>query len=122
MSQTRSFCYVDDLIEGFLRLMDSDRELNRGNRGEFTVPELAKAMTGSSSDIVYMELPQDDRRRRKPDISLAQRVLNWEPTVQLDVGLRKAIRYFSQLVAAPASHQDAKPPHDEGYVPPPAVA
>jgi len=128
-SQTRSFCYVDDLVEGLLRLMGTDPgfsgPVNLGNPGEFTVLELAKkviAITGSSSDILFMSLPQDDPRRRKPDISFARRVLKWEPTVPLDVGLRKTIEYFGQLAAEPASHQKAKSLKGAGYTTIPAVA
>jgi dTDP-glucose 4,6-dehydratase len=92
-NQTRSFCYVSDLIEGFLRLIDSERHepVNIGNPGEFTILELAETIlrvTGSSSEIVYEALPQDDPTVRRPDITLAQRLLDWEPTVELDEGLR----------------------------------
>jgi dTDP-glucose 4,6-dehydratase len=92
-NQTRSFCYVSDLIEGFLRLIDSERHepVNIDNPGEFTILELAETIlrvTGSSSEIVYEALPQDDPTVRRPDITLAQRLLDWEPTVELDEGLR----------------------------------
>lgn len=104
-SQTRSFCYVDDLIDGFLRLMDSPDEvtgpINIGNPGEFSMRELAEkviAITGSKSEISYLPLPQDDPRQRRPDITLAQNVLGWQPTVALDRGLEKTIAYFRQLV------------------------
>ena len=104
--QTRSFCYVDDLIEGFVRLMDSPREVvgpvNLGNPGEFTILELAQRvidLTGSGSRIVYKPLPEDDPRQRRPDISLAQAQLGWEPKVALDEGLRRTIPYFEDLLA-----------------------
>ncbi len=104
--QTRSFCYVDDLIEGFVRLMDSPREVvgpvNLGNPGEFTILELAQRvidLTGSGSRIVHKPLPEDDPRQRRPDISLAQAQLGWEPKVALDEGLRRTIPYFEELLA-----------------------
>jgi dTDP-glucose 4,6-dehydratase len=91
--QTRSFCYVSDLIEGFLRLIESDRHepVNIGNPGEFTILELAEVIirvTGSRSEIVYEALPQDDPTVRRPDITLARELLGWEPTVELEEGLR----------------------------------
>ena len=104
-SQTRSFCYVDDLIEGFLRLMDSPDDVtgpvNLGNPGEFTIRELAEkvvAMTGSSSEIVSKPLPKDDPERRRPDISLAKEHLGWEPKVKLEDGLATTITYFRRLI------------------------
>jgi UDP-glucuronate decarboxylase len=104
-SQTRSFCYVDDLIDGFLRLMDSPDNLigpvNLGNPGEFTIKELAEkvvAMTGSSAEIMYKPLPKDDPERRRPDISLAKEHLGWEPKVKLEQGLGRTIEYFQWLV------------------------
>jgi UDP-glucuronate decarboxylase len=106
-SQTRSFCYVDDLIEGFLRLMGSDKELtgpvNLGNPVEFTVMELAELvlkLTGSKSRIVHLPLPADDPKQRRPDIGLAQRTLGWEPKVPLAEGLQQTISYFRQMRAA----------------------
>lgn len=100
-SQTRSFCYVDDLIEGLIRLMESPDDftgpVNLGNPGEFTILELAQMtirMTKSSSALVYQPLPADDPLQRKPDISLARSVLNWEPTIDLETGLGKTISYF----------------------------
>jgi UDP-glucuronate decarboxylase len=100
-SQTRSFCYVDDLIEGFLRLMDTDDTVtgpvNIGNPGEFTIGELAEkvvAMTGSASKVVYHDLPQDDPKQRRPDISKAKALMDWEPAVPLDTGLKHTIDYF----------------------------
>ncbi|MFE8034483.1 UDP-glucuronic acid decarboxylase family protein, partial [Thiohalocapsa marina] len=103
-TQTRSFCYVDDLIEGFVRLMDSPDDLtgpvNLGNPGEFTMIELAEAvkeLTGSRSELVHEPLPQDDPRQRQPDIALARERLGWAPKVALREGLRPTIDYFDQL-------------------------
>lgn len=100
-SQTRSFCYVDDLIEGFVRMMASPKELtgpvNLGNPGEFTIRELAETvlkMVGSQSRLIMMPLPQDDPKQRQPDIGLAKSALNWEPRIDLETGLRKSIEYF----------------------------
>jgi dTDP-glucose 4,6-dehydratase len=91
--QTRSFCFVSDLIEGFLRLIDSDHHepVNIGNPGEFTILELAETiirLTGSNSQIVYDALPQDDPTQRRPDITLARGLLDWSPTIELEEGLR----------------------------------
>jgi len=101
-SQTRSFCYVSDLIEGMLRMMESPAEfvgpVNLGNPGEFTMLQLAEMvirLTGSSSRIDFHPLPQDDPKQRKPDISLARRILCWEPNVSLDNGLEQVVTYFS---------------------------
>ena len=101
--QTRSFCYVDDLIEGFLRLMATEPgftgPVNLGNPVEFTIRELADKvidLTGSRSALVFMPLPQDDPTQRQPDISLARGKLDWEPKVQLEVGLRRTIAYFEE--------------------------
>lgn len=103
--QTRSFCYVDDLITGMVRLMESNDSItgpvNIGNPGEFTMLELAEKVikfTGSSSTIVYKDLPQDDPQQRRPDISQARQLLGWEPTFDLDEGLKRAIRYFESVV------------------------
>ena len=103
-SQTRSFCYVDDLVEGLIRLMNSEREvtgpINLGNPGEFSIKELAEkvvAQTGSKSDIVYQPLPQDDPTQRCPDITQAKAKLSWEPTIPLDEGLPRTIDYFQNL-------------------------
>jgi UDP-glucuronate decarboxylase len=104
-SQTRSFCYVDDLIEGMIRLMNS-REgftgpVNIGNPGEFTIKQLAEMvveLTGTSSKIIYEDLPVDDPTQRKPDITLAKKELNWEPTVALRDGLQKTIDYFKGVI------------------------
>jgi UDP-glucuronate decarboxylase len=100
-SQTRSFCYVDDLVEGFIRLMDTDSSvtgpINLGNPGEFTMLELAEkiiAQTGSKSQLVYQNLPQDDPKQRRPDINRANDQLDWKPAVKLDEGLRRTIDYF----------------------------
>ena len=104
-SQTRSFCYVDDLIEGFVRLMNSPDEftgpVNLGNPGEFTVRELAEKiieMTGSKSKICNKPLPEDDPQQRKPDITLAQKELGWTPQIPLQEGLKKTIAYFDDLL------------------------
>ena len=101
-TQTRSFCYVSDLVEGMYRMMNDSREdftgpVNIGNPGEFTMLELAQKVidiTGSSSKIVHMDLPADDPTQRKPVIELAKKELNWEPTIPLDDGLRMTIPYF----------------------------
>lgn len=105
-SQTRSFCYVDDLIECFTRLMASGAgvtgPINMGNPHEFTIRELAEAVlkkVGGSSRLVFKPLPQDDPRQRQPDISLARATLGWEPQVQLDAGLDKTIHYFRRRLA-----------------------
>jgi UDP-glucuronate decarboxylase len=104
--QTRAFCYVDDLIEGFLRLMatpdDFTGPVNLGNPVEITIRELAERvirLTGAKSKLVFRPLPQDDPLQRCPDISLARRVLNWEPKVKLEDGLTKTIAYFDALLA-----------------------
>lgn len=102
--QTRSFCYVDDLIDGMLRMMDSRKEfmgpVNLGNPEEFTMLELAKMvikLTGSGSKLVYQPLPQDDPAQRRPVIDLAERELGWKPTVGLEEGLMETIRYFEHF-------------------------
>ncbi|MGI5924579.1 MAG: SDR family oxidoreductase [Lentisphaerae bacterium] len=104
--QTRSFCYCDDLIEGMIRMMNTNDSvvgpINLGNPGEFTIRELAEkviALTGSSSKIVLRPLPQDDPKQRRPDISLARETLDWEPTVQLEEGLKRTISYFDALLS-----------------------
>jgi UDP-glucuronate decarboxylase len=106
-SQTRSFCYVDDLIEAMLRMMDSEAgffgPVNVGNPGEFTMLELAEKVlrfTNSKSRLVHKALPADDPKQRKPDIALAREKLDWEPKVALDDGLKETIAYFRKLVAA----------------------
>lgn len=105
--QTRSFCYVDDLIEGFVRLMDTPDEvtgpINIGNPGEFTILELAEkviALTGSKSELVRRPLPENDPMQRQPDITKARETLGWEPTVPLQEGLIKTIAYFDDLLKA----------------------
>jgi len=105
--QTRSFCYVDDLIDGLVRLMESPDAvtgpINIGKPGEFTIVELAKKvidLTGSRSKLVYEKLPADDPMQRCPDIALAREKLQWEPKVQLQDGLRRTIAYFEELLKA----------------------
>jgi UDP-glucuronate decarboxylase len=104
--QTRSFCYVDDLVRGLMALMDSADHvtgpINIGNPGEFTIRQLAEQvidLTGSKSKLVFMPLPQDDPKQRKPIIDKAQQVLGWEPRVQLRDGLTKTIAYFDGMLA-----------------------
>ena len=103
-SQTRSFCYRDDLIEGFIRMMDGPDEftgpVNLGNPGEYTIAELAEKvieLLGSASKIVHRPLPADDPTRRRPDIRLAKEKLNWQPTIPLEEGLRKTIDWFRTI-------------------------
>ncbi|MBO7252134.1 MAG: SDR family oxidoreductase [Oscillospiraceae bacterium] len=103
--QTRSFCYVDDLIEGIIRMMNSPREflgpVNLGNPGEFTMLELAQkviSFTGAKSKLAYHPLPGDDPKQRRPDISLAKEKLDWAPSIALDEGLQKTIAYYRWLV------------------------
>ncbi|MDY6830774.1 MAG: UDP-glucuronic acid decarboxylase family protein [Thermodesulfobacteriota bacterium] len=105
-AQTRSFCYVDDMIDGFVRMMNADDDftgpVNLGNPHEMTVLELAKAvidLTGSRSKIVFQPLPADDPRQRRPDITLARERLGWQPVVGLDEGLEKTVRYFETLIS-----------------------
>jgi len=101
-SQTRSFCYVDELVDGFVRFMNQDEcigPMNMGNPGEFTIKELAEKVveiTGTQSKIIYKDLPSDDPTQRKPDITLAQKTIQWEPKVQLDAGLVRTIEYFKK--------------------------
>ena len=104
-SQTRSFCYVDDLIEGFIRLMDAPDDvtgpINLGNPDEYTIRELAEkviAMTGSGSELIEKPLPEDDPLQRCPDISLAREKLDWQPTVALEDGLQRTIAYFRGIL------------------------
>jgi UDP-glucuronate decarboxylase len=104
--QTRSFCYVDDLIDGFVRLMATKDEVtgpvNLGNPAEFTILQLAErvlALTGSASALIFRPLPQDDPRQRQPDISFAEQLLGWQPAVILDQGLKKTIEYFDKLLS-----------------------
>ncbi len=103
-TQTRSFCYVDDLVDGLVRLMDSPVEvtgpINLGNPTEFTITELADAvaaLTGSAHEVVYFPLPSDDPTRRRPDITQAREVLGWEPTIALADGLQRTVEYFREL-------------------------
>jgi len=105
-SQTRSFCYVDDMIEGFIRLMNTPDDVtgpvNLGNPKEFTILELAEKvieLTGSRSEIVFKPLPADDPKRRQPDITLARKLLDWEPRISLDEGLKKTIEYFDRFLS-----------------------
>jgi UDP-glucuronate decarboxylase len=104
-TQTRSFCYVDDLIEGLIRMMSGPDDfvgpVNLGNPDEFTILELAKKIvkiTNSKSKIVFKPLPQDDPMQRRPDISLAKEKLKWQPTVKLDRGLKRTIEYFDTIL------------------------
>jgi UDP-glucuronate decarboxylase len=103
--QTRSFCYVDDLVDGLIRLMETDASvtgpINIGNPREFTIRELAEktlAMTKSSASIVKKPLPQDDPRQRQPDISKARKMLGWEPKINLEEGLRRTVEYFQGIM------------------------
>ena len=102
-SQTRSFCYVDDMVDGFIRMMASREELtgpvNLGNPGEFSIRELAEKtleMTGSRSEIQYLDLPADDPKQRCPDIAMATGELGWKPTVDLNTGLARTIEWFKE--------------------------
>jgi UDP-glucuronate decarboxylase len=104
--QTRSFCYVDDLIDGMIRLMDSPDAvtgpINIGNPVEFTMRELAEkviSLTGAKSELVNHPLPADDPRQRQPDISLAKAALDWQPVTQLEAGLVRTIDYFRETLA-----------------------
>jgi UDP-glucuronate decarboxylase len=104
--QTRSFCYVDDLIDGFVRLMHSPKEitgpLNLGNPGEFTIRQLAEMtieLTGSRSKLAFQPIPQDDPKQRRPDITLAKEKLGWQPNVPLREGLKRTIEYFDRLLS-----------------------
>jgi UDP-glucuronate decarboxylase len=105
-SQTRSFCYVDDLIEGFVRMMDTEADftgpVNLGNPNEFSMLELAEKvlqLVGGHSKLVYQPLPIDDPRQRQPNIALAKEKLDWVPEVQLEDGLKETIAYFRKLLA-----------------------
>jgi UDP-glucuronate decarboxylase len=107
-SQTRSFCYVDDLVDGIMKMMASPTDfigpVNLGNPGEFTIKQLAEkviAMVGSKSKLIYKPLPADDPTQRQPDITLAKARLGWEPKIALEVGLKKTIEYFSKLDLTP---------------------
>jgi UDP-glucuronate decarboxylase len=103
-SQSRSFCFVDDLIEGFIRMMaasdDFTGPVNLGNPNEFSILELAErviALTGSTARIVYQPLPEDDPLQRQPNITLAKEQLGWEPKIQLEEGLKRTIDYFKNM-------------------------
>ncbi|MCO4783707.1 MAG: SDR family oxidoreductase [Candidatus Cloacimonetes bacterium] len=105
-SQTRSFCYVDDLIDGMIKMMETGSHItgpiNLGNPGEFTILQLANRvieLTESRSKLIYKDLPQDDPLKRKPDISLAKSTLFWQPSIELDEGLRKTISYFETILS-----------------------
>ncbi|MCZ6773754.1 MAG: GDP-mannose 4,6-dehydratase, partial [Proteobacteria bacterium] len=105
-SQTRSFCYVDDLIGGLIKLMEGPKDfvgpVNLGSPHEFTIHELAElviARTGSESNLVFKPLPEDDPVQRQPDITLAKKVLAWRPTVPLEDGLDRTIEYFKELLS-----------------------
>ena len=104
-SQTRSFCYIDDLIGGFIALMDASNDItgpiNMGNPREFSIKQLAELVieiTGTKSSLIFEDLPEDDPLQRCPDISLAQHRLNWQPAVELEVGLQQTVDYFSQII------------------------
>jgi len=112
-SQTRSFCYVDDLVDGLVRLMDSRDSftgpVKLGNEGEFTIRELAElvlAETGSSSKLVNLPLPRDDPGQRRPDTSLARAELGWQPTVGLQNGLRPTVAFFCHDQARRSRHEE----------------
>jgi UDP-glucuronate decarboxylase len=103
--QTRSFCYVDDLLDAMIRMMDTSDDfpgpVNIGNPTEFTMAELANqilSLTASTSQIVHMPIPSDDPRQRRPDLALAKEKLDWEPNIALRDGLEKTIAYFSQFI------------------------
>ena len=105
-SQTRSFCYADDLVDGFIKLMNSEDNIlgpiNLGNPGEFTMIELAEKvlrLTASKSKLIYMPLPQDDPKQRRPDITKAKQYLDWAPTIALEQGLERTIAYFRKAIA-----------------------
>ena len=119
--QTRSFCYVDDLISGFIKLMDAESintPVNIGNPGEFTILQLAQLiidLTQSKSQIIFKDLPSDDPKQRRPDISLAENLLNWRPSVPLEQGLEKTIAYFDSVISGtgdsyPSRAMDAMQP------------
>ncbi len=103
--QTRSFCFVDDLVEGFVRLMNSPEDItgpiNLGNPGEFTIRELAELvieLTGSKSTLEHLPLPPDDPKQRRPDITRARNTLGWEPKIALREGLQRSIPYFERVL------------------------
>ena len=101
-TQTRSFCYIDDMVQGLIKLMNSTHTMpiNLGNPEELTMKQLAnniKKLTHSRSDILYTALPENDPKQRNPDITKAREILDWEPTINLETGLKRTIRYFSEL-------------------------
>jgi UDP-glucuronate decarboxylase len=105
-SQTRSFCYIDDLIEAIMLIMATPNDftgpINIGNPDEFTILELAEKiieLTGSGSEIVFQPLPMDDPQKRKPDITFARKALNWQPKIKIEEGLKKTIQYFDNLLS-----------------------
>lgn len=106
-SQTRSFCFVDELVDGFIRFMNQDEEIgpmNMGNPVEFTIKELAEkvvSMVDTDSKIIYEDLPSDDPTQRKPDISLAKKTIGWDPQIQLEDGLAQTIEYFKSVLDKP---------------------
>ena len=113
-SQTRSFCYIDDLIDGMVRMMNSDASVtgpvNLGNPVEFTVLQLAqkiKTMTGSDSPIIFKPLPSDDPKKRQPNIDRAQKLLGWSPVVDIDSGLKKTVAYFASVINEPVTSRAA---------------
>jgi UDP-glucuronate decarboxylase len=113
-SQTRSFCYVDNLIDGLIRLMESGDDftgpVNIGNPNEFTIKELAEktiAMTHSNSKLIYKSLPENDPARRQPDITVAKKILGWKPTVELEEGLTHTINYFTDLPSSTTYEEKA---------------
>ena len=115
--QTRSFCYVDDLVEAIMRLMvtheDITGPINIGNNHEFTIRELAEnviRLTGSRSRLVKKPLPADDPMQRQPDIRLAKKLLDWEPKIPLELGLKKTIQYFEKLLAGEIKAEKAASP------------
>jgi UDP-glucuronate decarboxylase len=128
-SQTRSFCYVDDLIEGFIRFMNAPAPLtgpiNLGNPGEFTMLQLAEMtieMTGSKSALAFEPLPQDDPRHRQPDIALAMKHLDWKPSVALQEGLRHTIAYFDRIISGDRAAAEKVRPLGDPSKPPRAAA
>lgn len=118
--QTRSFCYVDEIVEAFIRLMETDDEvtgpMNLGNTDEFTVRQLADMvikLTGSRSNLVFDSLPVDDPRQRQPDITLARRIIGWEPSIPLEQGLNMTIRYFEKLMSMSSKDSPTNAIRDE---------